>query len=63
MTRIWTLSIAFAPALVLVCIAWLLFHVGIAAVFTFAAGAFSGYVARWLDEPAPKHSVKWSIFP
>ena len=62
MTRVWSFSIALAPVTVLICLAWLYFHVGIAAVFTFVAAAFGGYVARWLDEP-PKHSIRGSFMP
>lgn len=62
MTRIWHVSIALAPALVLVCIAWMFFAVGFALVFTVGACLAGGYVARWLDEP-PRHSIRESIFP
>ena len=60
MTRIWHVSIALAPALVLVNLAWMFFYVGFAAVFCGVACIAGGYVAGRLDDP-PKHSVRWSI--
>lgn len=60
MTRIWNVSIALAPALVLVCLAWMFFAVGLALVFTVIACVAGGYAAGRLDDP-PKHSVRWSI--
>jgi len=62
MSRIWTASIALSPMLVLICLAWLFFNVAFAVVFTALACFAAGYIARWLDEPAPKHSVRWSLF-
>lgn len=62
MTRIWHVSIALAPALVLVNLAWMFLSVGFALVFTVLVCFVCGYVARWLDEP-PRHSIRESIFP
>lgn len=62
MTRIWNVSIALAPALVLVCLAWMFLAVGLALVFTVIVCVGCGYVARWLDEPS-RHSVRGSFLP
>lgn len=62
MRRLWILSVAVAPGLVFVCLAWMFFYVEIAALFAVLAGLFSGYVAGRLDDP-PRHSIRWSLFP
>lgn len=62
MTRVFATSIALAPALVVICAAWLWAHIGIALLFTVGASFGAGYIARWLDEPET-HSVRWSLFP
>lgn len=60
MTRFLIASYISAPLILLACLAWMFFYVGIALVFTVGACLFGGYVIGRLDDP-PKRSIRWSI--
>ena len=60
--RIFIWCFCASPALLASLLIWSYVSIGVAAIFFFMACFGSGYIARWLDEPA-KHSIRRSFFP